>query len=149
MIENALITISTLQYDEFGEEDIIELVTRGRYAEKAGKQYISYEESGLTGFEGSTTTIKIDGNHAILKRKGRHNSKMEFELGVKRPCKYPTPYGEIQIQSKLIELENNLTENGGDAKLIYLLDIENMTMRNELTLNVVLKSFETPERKDI
>lgn len=139
MDNNALITLTTIQYVKGMDEDVTELTTKGRYAEKDGKFYIIYEESEVTGFEDTTTTIKVSPDKMLLSRKGKFNTRMEFLPGEKRLCKYPTPYGEIAVAVKPVVFENSLEEDGGMVKLEYMLDLNNQFYaKNKLELNVKL-----------
>lgn len=139
MENNALITLTTVQYMKGMDEDVTELTTKGRYAEKDGKFYIVYEESEMTGFEDTTTTIKVYPEKMLLSRKGKFNARMEFLPGEKRLCRYPTPYGDIAIAVKPIVYENALKEDGGSVKLEYMLDMNNQIYaKNKLELNVKL-----------
>lgn len=139
MENNAIITLTTVQYMKDMDEDVTELTTKGRYAEKDGKFYIVYEESEMTGFEDTTTTIKVYPEKMLLSRKGKFNSRMEFLPGEKRLCRYPTPYGDIAIAVKPIVYENALKEDGGFVKLEYMLDMNNQIYaKNKLELNVKL-----------
>lgn len=138
MEDNAMISLSTIQYAEEGE-DKIELVTKGRFAEKDGKYYIIYEESEVTGFEGTTTTIKVSKDKMTLTRRGRFNSRMEFVKGEKRLCNYPTPYGAIPVAVDPLLLEANLGSGGGTVDVTYLLDLSNqLYAKNQLKLKVEL-----------
>lgn len=133
-----MISLSTIQYAAEGE-DKIELLTKGRFAEKDGKYYIIYEESEVTGFEGTTTTIKVSEDKLTLTRRGRFNSRMEFIRGEKRLCNYPTPYGAIPVAVDPISLETNLSGDGGSVDIIYMLDLSNqLYAKNELKLRVEL-----------
>ncbi len=133
-----MISLSTIQYAAEGE-DKIELLTKGRFAEKDGKYYIIYEESEVTGFEGTTTTIKVSEDKLTLTRRGRFNSRMEFIRGEKRLCNYPTPYGAIPVAVDPISLETNLNGEGGSVDIIYMLDLSNqLYAKNELKLRVEL-----------
>lgn len=136
MQDNAMISLSTIQYTAEGE-DKIELVTKGIFAEKGGKYYIIYEESEVTGFEGTTTTIKVSNETMTLTRKGRFNSRMEFVKGEKRLCSYPTPYGTIPVAVDPLSLDSNLTEDGGTVDVTYMLDLSNqLYAKNRLNLKV-------------
>lgn len=133
-----MISLSTIQYAAEGE-DKIELLTKGRFAEKDGKYYIIYEESEVTGFEGTTTTIKVSEDKLTLTRRGRFNSRMEFIMGEKRLCNYPTPYGAIPVAVDPISLETNLNGEGGSVDITYMLDLSNqLYAKNELKLRVEL-----------
>ena len=133
-----MISLSTIQYAAEGE-DKIELLTKGRFAEKDGKYYIIYEESEVTGFEGTTTTIKVSEDKLTLTSRGRFNSRMEFIRGEKRLCNYPTPYGAIPVAVDPISLETNLNGEGGSVDITYMLDLSNqLYAKNELKLRVEL-----------
>ncbi len=43
------------------DEENIDLQTAATLYERGGKYYIAYEESELTGLEGTKTTVKLDG----------------------------------------------------------------------------------------
>lgn len=137
MRENAKITLKTIQYAFDGGEDKIELVTKGRYAQHDEKYYIIYEESELTGFENTTTTIKVAKDAVTLSRRGRFNSKMEFLRDEKRLCNYPTPYGMIPVAVQPVRINSSLSEKGGRLELEYILDISNKAYaKNKLELRV-------------
>lgn len=138
MKENAIISLKTLQSVE-GEEkpDVIELQTKGHFAQKNGKFYVIYEESELTGFENTTTTIKIDNDLISMTRNGKYNTKMVFRQGEKRLCNYNTPYGVIPVGINPISLDMRLDEGGGQLRLEYILDIDNRDyLKNCLDLTV-------------
>ena len=139
MENNAMIYLRTLQSVE-GEDDAndeIELQTKGVFALKDGKFYIIYEESELTGFEDTTTTIKVSGDVVCMTRRGKFNSRMEFRLGEKCLCSYNTPFGVIPVGVNPIYVENNLTEDGGSLSIEYILDIDNRDyLMNRLKLTV-------------
>lgn len=138
MENNAMISLKTLQTIE-GEEktDEIELQTKGKFSEKNGKFYVIYEESELTGFEDTTTTIKISPQDITMSRSGKFNSKMVFRLGEKRLCSYETPYGTIPVGVNPLVMESNLGENGGNVYIEYVLDIDNQEyIKNRLNLTV-------------
>lgn len=138
MKDNAIISLKTIQSIE-GEDDIneIELKTKGTFAQKDGKFYIIYEESELTGFEDTTTTIKVTEEVVSMTRSGKFNSKMVFKCGQKRLCSYETPYGVIPVGVNPTRLESKLTEDGGKVSIEYILDIDNSEyLRNCLNLTV-------------
>ncbi len=138
MENNAMIYLKTLQSVD-GEKDMdeIELQTKGTFALKNNKFYIIYEESELTGFEDTTTTIKVSDDVVCMTRKGKYNSRMEFRLGEKCLCSYNTPFGVIPVGVNPISVENNLSENGGNLAIEYILDIDNNDyLINRLKLTV-------------
>lgn len=133
-----MIYLKTLQNIEGNDElNEIELQTKGRFARKDDKFYIIYEESELTGFEDTTTTIKVSDDMVSMTRKGKFNSRMVFKLGEKCLCNYSTPYGVIPVGVNPISVENNLDTDGGNLNIEYILDIDNQDyITNRLKLTV-------------
>ena len=138
MEDNAIISIKTLQNVEGSDEvNEIELQTKGKFAQKNGKFYIMYEESEITGFEDTTTTIKVSDDTVSMIRSGKFNSKMVFRRGEKRLCSYSTPYGVIPMGVSPIRLESKLTEDGGKVAIDYIIDVDNQEyLKNSLDLTV-------------
>ena len=97
-----------------GEKDSIEFFTEAKYYEKNNKKYFSYKEGELTGMEGSTTMLTIDGDKLIINRYGTNKSKMTFILNEKTYTNYITPYGKFEMEiitnSLLLDLSNNYIE---------------------------------------
>jgi len=83
MENNTTIMLKTLQTSKDEEPSVIELCTKGRFAEKDGKFYVIYEESEMTGFEDTTTTIKVENERISMTRKGKYSGKMIFVSGEK------------------------------------------------------------------
>ena len=80
MEKNVIITVRGLQSYEGTEEDAIELVTEGRLADCGGALTLSYQESELTGMEGTETVIHMErGGRITLLRTGQFNSQLIFE----------------------------------------------------------------------
>ncbi len=126
MKENARISIITVSEPVDGsEKDRFELETMGSFYEKNGKYYIVYEETELTGFKDTTTTVKIEDEGVVLMRHGGVESRMEFDLNKKRLCNYNTPYGAIPVATELSELSSSFSKEGGRAKIRYSLDFNN------------------------
>lgn len=139
MDNNALISLKTIQ-DINGGNDVIELQTFGKFQEKNGKYYVIYEESELTGFDGSTTTIKIDDDVVTMIRRGNVNSKMTFKNGEKQLCTYDTPYGRMVVAVQPRDMRFNMKEDGGNLTIEYVLDVDNMPLAiNSLKLDVEIK----------
>lgn len=138
MKDNAMISLKTLQnIDGSDEINEIELKTKGKFAQKNGKFYIIYEESELTGFEDTTTTIKVSDNAVSMTRSGKYNSKMVFRRGEKCLCSYTTPYGVIPVGVSPTLLESRLGDDGGNVNIEYILDIDNREyLKNSINLTV-------------
>ena len=59
MKKDVIISIRGLQESQGESEDPITLVTAGRFYRKNGLYYITYDETELTGLEGTRTTVKV------------------------------------------------------------------------------------------
>ena len=94
MENNAVISIRTNQELD-GEQETIALDTVGKYAIRNNKIYIIYDESDMTGFEDTTTTIKVSDGNVSVRRSGRYTSKMNYLTGEKSLCLINTPYGQV------------------------------------------------------
>ncbi len=138
MKDNAMISLKTLQnVDGDSEINEIELTTKGKFAKKNGKFYIIYQESELTGFEDTTTTIKVSEDSVSMTRSGKYNSKMVFRRGEKCLCSYSTPYGVIPVGVNPTLLESRMDEQGGNVNIEYILDVDNRDyLKNRLNLTV-------------
>lgn len=61
MEKDVVISIKGMQNYEGEDSDTIELVTEGRLTRDEGGYTLSYQESELTGLEGTLTTIQVEG----------------------------------------------------------------------------------------
>ena len=57
MRKNVMIRLTSVQRDESGEDEKISLETPGIYGEEEGYSFVTYEETGLAGLEGTTTKL--------------------------------------------------------------------------------------------
>ena len=133
-----LLTIRSEQHYEDMEPDSIELVTEGTMRTGGeGDLILSYQESELTGLEGTTTTFEVRGPQVILTRTGGVNSQMVFEEGRQHTCLYETPFGELAIDIQTSRLRHNLTERGGLMDLQYSISVDHsVTGRNAFKIRV-------------
>ena len=74
MEKEVVISIKGMQNFEGALPDVIELVTEGRLVRDGESYTLSYQESELTGLEGTTTRVHIDGGRVTLLREGNTNS---------------------------------------------------------------------------
>ena len=56
--ENYLITIKGTM-EQNGENDTVELMTRGNFVQRGNSYYIVYAETEATGYAGCTTTVRV------------------------------------------------------------------------------------------
>jgi uncharacterized beta-barrel protein YwiB (DUF1934 family) len=122
--KSVLINIRGIQTADDGQRDTTELFTQGFFYHKNNSYYLSYEESEATGFEGSRTTLKIEGNDRIsLIRHGNTRSNLIIERGGRNVGYYSTMQGELMIGVSAAEIDIHLNENGGNLYFKYSLDI--------------------------
>ena len=78
-----IITVNTLQRDENGQEESIELTTKGTYEKQGDVQILCYDESSLTGLTGTRTTVRSRSNRNFC-RERRKNHCMRPPLATSR-----------------------------------------------------------------
>ena len=127
MTDNVIISIKGKQlYAESGPDEM-ELVTSGTLKrDSQGGFTISYQESELTGLEGTTTKLHIDGGRVTLLREGNTNSQMVFEEGRRHLSMYETPFGELSIGINTKRMRSTVDEAGGDLEIDYAIEIDNL-----------------------
>lgn len=119
-----------------GEADRTEFVTEGDYVFRGGKYFLKYKEGLIEGEESLTTMIKLDKNTVTMTRSGSANTQMIFEGGKRHLSHYETPMGSFTIGILTDSMQVNLGENGGDVKIKYVLEINNVKTENNLRLNI-------------
>ena len=137
MEKNVIISIKGVQRLEDADPDTMELVTEGRLEQDGNSYTLSYQESELTGLEGTLTTFQIEPERITLMRLGGVNSEMVFELGRRHLSMYDTPYGALAIGVNTRHLQADLTECGGDIEIDYAIEIDHTVAgRNVFQINV-------------
>ena len=138
MTDNVIISIKGKQLYDESSPDEIELVTAGTLRrEGRGRYTISYQESELTGLEGTTTRLLIDGGRVTLLREGSINSQMVFEEGQRHLSMYETPYGALSIGVNTRRMRSTVDEGGGELEIDYALEIDNLVAgQNLFRMNV-------------
>ena len=125
--DNVIISIKGSQVNAESGPEEMELVTPGRLVRDAqGRYTISYEESELTGLEGTTTVLQIEGGRVTLLREGSVNSQMVFEEGCRHLSMYETPYGALSVGINTRRMKNTVGEDGGDLEIDYAVEIDNL-----------------------
>jgi uncharacterized beta-barrel protein YwiB (DUF1934 family) len=112
------------------------LVTEGTFVTKNGKYYVIYEESELSGMEGSTTTLKIDGEGRVnIRRFGSAKADMIFEKGKTHSTGYETPYGLMEMNITTHRISVSVKEEIPEifVKIQYRIKV----MGSEDTMNIL------------
>ncbi|SHE91657.1 Uncharacterized beta-barrel protein YwiB, DUF1934 family [Thermoanaerobacter uzonensis DSM 18761] len=136
-MKKAIISVKGTQKNDQNESDTIELITEGSFYIKGNTFYVVYEESELSGMDGTTTTLKITEDKVTLLRFGTNKSKMVFEKNKRYESGYDTPYGKILLGILPKDVKVTMSETGGEITIKYALDLNNKTVsNNELYLKV-------------
>ena len=136
-----LMSIRGEQYFDGVDPDATELMTEGTMELTAEGMTLTYEESALTGMEGTTTTFQVRGPQVILTRDGGVNSQMIFEEGRQHTSLYETPFGELTVDIQTSRLRHNLTEQGGLMEIRYSIAVDHTaTGRNVFKIRVRRKA---------
>ena len=137
MEKDVVISIKGIQKYEDTDPDVIELVTEDRLT-RVGECYtLSYQESELTGLEGTLTTIQVDGEQVTLMRVGEFTSQMVFQEGRRHLSMYNTPYGAMAIGVNTRHLLADLTDQGGDIEIDYAIEVDHaLAGRNVFQIKV-------------
>ena len=137
MEKDVVISIKGMQRYENGESDSIELVTEGRLAREGNSYTLSYQESELTGLEGTLTTIQVEGEQVTMLRMGEFNTQMVFQGGRRHLSVYNTPYGAMEIGVNTRHLLAELDETGGVIEVDYDIEVDHAVAgRNVFQINV-------------
>ena len=119
-----IISIKGVQRYENADPDTMELVTAGRLEREGNSYTLSYQESELTGLEGTLTTFQVEPDCVTLLRMGVVNSQMVFQPGRRHFSMYDTPYGALSIGVNTRRLRTALDERGGEIEVDYAIEID-------------------------
>ncbi|MBO7289566.1 MAG: DUF1934 domain-containing protein [Clostridia bacterium] len=133
-----IISIKGLQtYEDDENNTDISLLTEADFEYNNGAYFIDYEESELTGLEGTKTSIEIGDNYVSLQRSGTVNTNMLFMKDRKTSSYYSTPYGDMQIDIFTDYLNIDVTPKGGKINVDYFIDINNLsTGKNNFEIEI-------------
>lgn len=110
--------IRSSQTDSQGTVDSTEFYTEGKYYQKQDNRYISYEESEVSGMEGTTTILELGREDAVLERSGAICSRMIFRPGCETKSKYATGYGDFELIIQTQKLDIKVCNEKPDS--VYL-----------------------------
>ena len=124
MEKNVIISIKGVQRLEDADPDTMELVTEGRLEQDGNSYTLSYQESELTGLEGTLTTFQVEPDCITLLRMGEFNSQMVFQPGRRHFSMYDTPYGALSISVNTRKMRAALDDHGGQIEIDYAIEID-------------------------
>ena len=134
-MKKAIISVSSKQVEI--DENLIEVVTPGEFIKEDGYYYVSYNETEISGMQGTKTTLKVFPDKLILIRVGTTNAEMNFEEGKEHVTLYNTPHGILELRINTKDLNINVDDNGGDVMINYSISISNQPPLNtNLKINI-------------
>lgn len=139
--ENAIIKIKTLCYDQDGEDDEMDLLTKGVYRKRGNLSQILYQDSEATGFYDCETRLIAHGNSSVsIVRQGEKvGSDLIVQQEKKLYSQYKTPMGGVCIGIMGNQIDNRLGESGGTLYLRYTIDMNgSFVSENEISITVEL-----------
>ena len=138
LCEEDLSPVPTGDGEDQGPEQS-ELLMEGRLVTTTHRVELVYEESELTGMEGSVTSIGFDSAapHVIsMMRTGLVSTGMIFEAGKRHMCIYHTPFSDFEVCVRAFTVNNQLLTEGR-LELDYLVEIHGaQTERCRMTVTV-------------
>lgn len=146
MTQEVIISVEGTQRFMGEESQSVQVVTAGTMRTEGDTIYLSYEESEVTGMEGTTTTFSIRGDHVELIRTGAIQSKMVFEKGKEDISLYNVGFGALTIGVKARRLKNELGPFGGHLEVSYGVEIEReIKGLNSFVIDVRCRESDLPQ----
>ena len=121
MKKNAVISLKS--FNELDTEDVIEVVTPGEFFVTEDGFKAVYEETEISGMDGTTTILTMLDDALVLEREGSTSAKMDFKKGETSISLYNTPYGVLDLQIHTEDLDIVIDENGGNIVAKYSLEL--------------------------
>ena len=130
--------ISIRSFSDLDKDEVIEVVTPGKFHLGESEFKAVYEESEISGMDGTTTTLVIKDDVLVLEREGSTSTRMEFKKGEDVISLYNTPYGMMNINISTKELDIDMDEDGGVIYTKYVLGLEGQPgITTELKVKII------------
>lgn len=139
MIEkNVVIFVRSAQSYDGAPPEETELISEGTMAiDEGGAVTLTYEETALTGLEGTTTRFTLQEDALVLTRTGAFNSQMVFQKGIQHTSLYETPYGSLLVDVSTQRLAHRLGERGGVLEAAYTVAVDHQVVsRNQFKIRI-------------
>lgn len=126
MKKQVILFIHGEQVYEGMDPEKVELITEGGMEiSEDGVIRLWYEESELTGMEGTTTHFTIGQESVVLERRGMVSSRMEFRLDGRRTTSlYETPWGTMTVAVAAQRLALRINEHGGVMEIRFTIAVD-------------------------
>jgi len=135
--KQVMIRCKSIQRDERGKAEEVVLETPGVYGEDEDCRYLTYEETSLSGMEGTTTTIRMYEDHVTLSRQGSFLQETEYRPGTVAKSEYITPAGPMEITVSSKEITDTVSGGKGQLRLVYDIEMKGLFSHlNEIIIDV-------------
>ncbi len=136
-MKDVIISINSLFSFEEGEEQQMEFTTDGYYFYEDEVGCLSYEETEVTGLEGTRTSLFVMPDQVVVDREGTVTSRMVFKEGLKSAFQYATPFGNANMGINTRRITRNMDGSGGSVEIDYVVDMEHVVAsRNKFSITV-------------
>ncbi len=137
MKKDVLIEIKSL-IESQGENESLEITTRGKLLKKDDSLFITYKETDQTGFDGCGVLIRVDGEEkASVTRNGDAPSHLIIEKGKRNVCAYNTPFTTATLGISGARIEKKEENEEIQLFISYELDLNSELMsRNKLSIKI-------------
>ena len=92
--------------------------------EEDGEITLTYQETELTGMEGTTTRFSLRDDTVVLARTGMVNSQLVFQRGKRNSSLYETPWGIMQVDVFTTSLAHRLDGRGGILEIKFNISVD-------------------------
>lgn len=111
--------------EEAPEPESIEIYAIGHRSIEDGRLQISYDETEVTGMDGSTTSVSFllrEPGVVSMIREGQVSTVLVFEAEKRHHCLYNTPFMPFEVCVRTVKVDNRLLEDG-ILNLDYMIEI--------------------------
>lgn len=122
---------------EQGEPESVEFITEAIYRKQDEAYIAEYEESELTGMEGTRTVIRFQPDEILISRSGTNTSELYFERNKKHVTMYETEFGTMTIGVVAPRIEVSLDDTGGNVDFDYFIELNHVqTSENNFHMQI-------------
>ena len=136
--KNVVLFVRGTQYYDGAEPEDTELMTEGvMFLRDDGSIVLEYQETELTGMEGTTTRFTVQDDTVVLSREGSVTSQMVFQRGKRNSSLYETPWGTMTVDISTASLQYRLDGRGGIMEIKYTIAVDHqVTGMNQFKIRV-------------
>lgn len=121
--------------DSDGEVNEMTLYTEATYQNTSQKSFLMYDESELSGLEGTKTLLVYDGEMVNIKRYGSVNSNINIVMGESVENIYRTQYGVFVMHTTGKQIYWS-EKDGIRIQMTYQLVIEGDGTQTEISIEI-------------